>query len=364
MTTQRFAAIDVLRGLTLALMILVNTPGSWAHVYPPLLHAHWHGVTPTDFIFPFFLFIVGAAMFYSLKHARISDTIPWFKIIKRTALLFLIGVALNIYPFTSPAEDWRVMGVLQRIALCYFFAAILIIKLPTKALLFASAGLLIFYWSLLVFGSSEPYSLEHNLVRKIDLLVFGASHLYLGTGIAFDPEGLLATLSATVTVLSGYFSCLWLQNLNGHDKQIRALLLGAVALTIASLMWQLVHPINKSLWTGSFVLLTTAGAWCVLAVIIWAWEIKNWRMGLEAMRIFGTNPLFIYILSWLIAATLASVISLDVGGQQVSGYDAGFIYLNQWLNPNNASLAFALINVAVLYLIALFMYRKNIFIKL
>jgi predicted acyltransferase len=364
MTMQRFAAIDVLRGLTLALMILVNTPGSWSHVYAPLLHAHWNGATPTDFIFPFFLFIVGAAMFYSLKQARLSNTIPWFKIIKRTALLFLIGLVLNIYPFTSPAEDWRVMGVLQRIALCYFFAAILIIKIPTKTLIITSAGLLIFYWSLLVFGSAEPYSLENNVVRKIDLLLIGASHLYQGTGVAFDPEGLLGTLSATVTTLSGYLSCLWLQNINSHGKQIRALLFGAVALTIASMLWQLVHPINKSLWTGSYVLLTTAGAWCLLAVIIWAWEIKNWRMGLESMRIFGTNPLFIYILSWLIASTLASVIEFEWNGKTLSAYDAGFLWLNQFLSANNASLAFALINVAALYLIALFMYRKNIFIKL
>jgi predicted acyltransferase len=364
MATQRFAAIDVLRGLTLALMILVNTPGSWAHVYAPFLHAKWNGLTPTDFVFPFFLFIVGAAMFYSLKQARLTNTIPWLKIVKRTLLLFLIGVALNIYPFTTAVEHFRVMGVLQRIALCYFFGAILIIKLPDKYLLFSCVGLLLAYWLLLVVGSAEPYSLEHNIGRSLDIWVFGAAHLYQGTGIAFDPEGLLGTLPAIVTLLSGYLTCLWLQNLNGHGHQIRSLLMGALGLSIAAIVWQFVHPINKSLWTGSYVLITTAGAWCVLALIIWAWEIKNWRTGLEAMRIFGTNPLFIYILSWLIAATLARLIKLDMDGQQVSAYKAGFLWLSQFLSPNNASLAFALINVAVLYLIALFMYRKNIFIKL
>lgn len=364
MIQKRFAAIDVLRGLTLALMILVNTPGSWSHVYAPLLHAKWHGVTPTDFIFPFFLFIVGAAMFYSLHKARLSGIIPWAKVLKRTVLLFSIGVLLNIYPFISSPDDWRIMGVLQRIALCYFLGAILIIKLSGKQLLVASLGLLILYWLLMVVGSAQPYSLEHNVLRKVDLILLGSSHLYQGTGIAFDPEGLLGTMSATVTLISGYLTCLWLQNINGYPKQIRSMLCGAVGLVVMAIIWNSIHPINKSLWTGSYVFVTTAGAWLTLAGIIWAWEIRGWRWGLNALRIFGSNPLFIYILSWLIAATLAQIISVQFDGQKISAYQAGFLYLSQWMSDNNASLVFALLNVALLYSVALFMYRKNFFIKL
>ncbi|HEY7883988.1 MAG TPA: heparan-alpha-glucosaminide N-acetyltransferase domain-containing protein, partial [Cellvibrionaceae bacterium] len=203
MAKQRFLSLDVMRGLTLALMILVNTPGSWSYAYGPLLHADWHGATFTDFIFPFFLFIVGSAMFFSWqRQAELSFASRSLKILRRTALIFLIGLALNAYPFTGDLDSLRILGVLQRIALAYCAAAF-IIMLPGLYRGIIALVLLLGYWALLNI-SSDPYSLAGNVVRQFDLWVMGANHLWTGKGIAFDPEGILSTLPAIVNVLLGF----------------------------------------------------------------------------------------------------------------------------------------------------------------
>ncbi|MBC3765415.1 DUF1624 domain-containing protein [Neptunicella marina] len=364
MRKQRVAAIDVLRGLTIALMILVNTPGSWSYVYPPFLHADWSGATPTDMVFPFFLFIVGAAMFYSLSSARESGLIPWAKICKRAVLLFLIGLFLNILPFDTAPENVRILGVLQRIAICYFIGAILILTLNTRQLVIASVGILLGYWLVMTLGSDNPYALESNLVRQIDLAILGASHLWKGKGLAFDPEGLLSSLPATVTLLSGYLSTWWLAQTPEPMQQIKKLLTAAVPLIVLALIWHQWHPINKSLWTGSFVMLTAGVAMCVLAVIIWAWELMGVRRGLEFFRIYGSNPLVVYVCSGLIAITLGEVLTAEYQGKTTSMYHYCFQLLNQFMAPKNASLLFALIVVSVLYLLARFLDHKKWFVKL
>src|SRR6187402_3035065 len=173
MVKQRFLALDVMRGLTLALMILVNTPGSWSFVYAPLLHANWHGATPTDFVFPFFMFIVGSAMYFSVRGlSQLTFAAQTKKILRRVALLFLIGVLLAAYPFTDGLDKWRVMGVLQRIALAYGFAAFIILYFGFTGRVVISAILLVGYWALLNI-SADPYSLEHSVVRQFDLSVLG-----------------------------------------------------------------------------------------------------------------------------------------------------------------------------------------------
>ncbi|MDN4502555.1 heparan-alpha-glucosaminide N-acetyltransferase domain-containing protein [Alteromonadaceae bacterium BrNp21-10] len=360
---QRVAALDVLRGLTIALMILVNTPGSWSHVYAPFLHADWHGVTPTDFVFPFFVFIVGAAMAYSLRSVIANGERPIGKIIKRAGLMFLIGFILNIFPFTGDPENWRILGVLQRIALCYLIGSLLILYLKPKLLLITCAAILLGYWGLLGSWSSDPYSLTDNIVLPFDVAVLGASHLYQGKGLAFDPEGLISTLPAIVTLLSGYLTCVLLQGISQISQQIKTLLMGSLLMAIVGGLWHLLMPINKSLWTSSYVLICTAAAWAVLAFIIWAWELRQWRFGLESMRIYGSNPLVVYVGSWLLASTLYAI-SVDVDGKSISSYKAIFNALDSIFPSKLASLIFALMIVSIFYLLALVLYRKKLFVKL
>ncbi|WP_438862946.1 acyltransferase family protein [Neptunicella sp.] len=361
---QRVAAIDVLRGLTIALMILVNTPGSWGHVYWPFLHADWSGATPTDMVFPFFVFIVGAAMYYALASARTSGNIPWGKLVKRASLMFLIGFLLNIFPFNENAENWRILGVLQRIAVCYLFGAVLILLLSTRQLIGVCVAILLGYWLLLTIGSSQPYGLETNLVRQIDLAILGANHLWQGKGIAFDPEGLLSDLPAIVTLISGYLTCLWLAKTPAPVEQIKKLLAAGIPLILLALVWHHWHPINKSLWTGSFVFLTTGVAMSVLALIIWAWEVVGIRAGMEQFRIYGSNPLVGYVGSELFAICLATLVTVNYQGQAISGYQYGFEILNQWMPAKAASLLFACLVVSLFYIVALYLYKKKWFVKL
>ena len=212
--SERLVALDIFRGITIASMILVNTPGSWSHVYPPLLHASWHGFTPTDLVFPFFLFAVGAAMSFSLGKYKGDKSDVVKKILSRTALIFLIGLLLKMFPFYQfnkgsfiDFSTLRIMGVLQRIALAYGIAAFMCFFLSPKKLLGGAGILLVGYWGiLLIFGGNDPFSLEQNAALKFDLLVLGEQHLYGGFGIPFDPEGLLSTLPAVVSVIIGFMA--------------------------------------------------------------------------------------------------------------------------------------------------------------
>jgi predicted acyltransferase len=365
---QRQISLDIFRGLTLAAMLLVNNPGSWSHVYAPLLHASWHGFTPTDLIFPFFMFIVGAAMFYSMasfahKGFAHSRDIPWFKIAKRTALLFLIGFLLHIIPFNHSPDTWRIMGVLQRIALCYGLAAILICWLSVRQLWLLNVLILLSYWGLLNVVP-EPYALDSNLVRSVDLFLFGAGHLYQGFGVAFDPEGLLSCWPAVSTVLLGYLTSAKLNHLAKPQSQARSLFIwGLVALAVAWL-WHGYFPVNKPLWTSSYVVLTAGFAWLLLAGIIGLYEVVGLRRGFVWAQIYGSNPLFIYVLAALLSITLRSVAWVDSQGQSTNLQRFIYQNLQEILSDKNASLVFALLFVGVFYLLANWLYQRRIFIKL
>jgi predicted acyltransferase len=364
---QRQISLDIFRGITLAAMLLVNNPGSWSHVYAPLLHAKWNGLTPTDLIFPFFMFIVGAAMFHSMQRYMPKEgqagQIPWLKIAKRTVLMFVIGFSLNIFPFTEEPENWRVMGVLQRIALCYAIAAILICVLNKKQLIVASVLILVGYWLLLQLAE-QPYDLGTNLVRSIDLTLFGASHLYQGFGVAFDPEGLVSCLPGIVTVLVGYFTSAMLAGAPSNSEKIKNLFIWvAVALTI-SYVWQFWFPVNKSLWSSTYVLVTSACAWLSLIVIIYLHDVRHIRSGFQWAHLYGSNPLFIYVISSLFASTLPLISWENAQGETVNIHHFIFIYLTQFLSPLNASLVFALVFVFIFYLLSAWLFKRSIFIKI
>ena len=269
---RRLLALDAFRGATIAGMILVNMPGSWGHIYAPLRHAAWHGATPTDLIFPFFLFVVGTSMWFSFRKFdhRLSPPLAR-KIVRRVALIFLVGLFLSAYPFVGRdlPGDLRIMGVLQRIALAYGLAAFLVLLLSPRNVVAASAAILLGYWALLLaVGGAEPYALESNVVRRVDLAIFGEAHVWHGFGIPFDPEGLLSTLPAVVTVVMGYIAGRWITESPRREDAILRMLLTGTLLILAGVAWNPLFPINKPLWTGSYVLYTGGIAFVALAWFI------------------------------------------------------------------------------------------------
>lgn len=355
----RFAALDVMRGLTIALMIVVNTPGSWAHVYPPLLHAKWHGLTPTDLVFPFFLFIVGAA----LAFAHPTGSFPLRRVLERTLTLFLLGLLLNAFPFVR--QDWdfstlRIMGVLQRIALCYGGAAWLAFRLPHR-LSAVQAGLLGGYAALMWLAGGDAWSLQENLARKLDLLLLGESHLYQGLGLPFDPEGLLSTLPALSTTLFG-LQCA--QSLRAaQPNQTQALLLRQATLALAGLALAWLIPLNKALWTPSYVLLCAGLAGSLLLLLhhgmnFWprAWFWWPWQ-------IYGTNSIFVFVFSGLWVKVLIRC-SFTLENQPINGYN--YLYQTVFLplaTPLNASLLFALAHGFGWWLVLYELNRRNIHLR-
>ena len=310
--SQRFLSLDVFRGMTICFMIIVNTPGSGAEPFGPLQHAAWHGFTPTDLVFPSFLFAVGNAMSFSLdKYRQISNRSFLTKVFRRAALIFLIGYLMYWFPFFrldaaghitgAPIQDTRILGVLQRIALCYLFASLMIHYLSARQAVIASIILLIGYWALLlIFGNhAQPYSMLGNAALYFDKFLMGDRHLYHGEGIPFDPEGWLSTIPSIVNVFIGYMAGRFVQKKGKGYETISRLMLMGVLLIFLALWWNMIFPINKKLWTSSFVLLTTGIDLLLISALIYIVEIKtlnnaNWT---SFFVVLGKNPLFIYILS-------------------------------------------------------------------
>jgi predicted acyltransferase len=320
--SERFLSLDVFRGMTVCFMIIVNTPGTGATPFAPLEHAAWHGFTPTDLVFPSFLFAVGNAMSFSMdKYKQLGEATVLRKIFKRTLLIFLLGYLSYWFPFfrldaagdiiAAPIRDTRIMGVLQRIALCYGFAALLIHYLSTRWVIVASIFCLVGYWLLLlIFGdAAQPFSMLGNAGLYLDKFLLGNSHLYRGEGIPFDPEGLLSTIPSIVNVVIGYFAGKFIQRKGkGFETLARLMLVGSLFIFIA-IWWNMVFPINKKLWTSPFVLLTTGLDLMILSALIYAIEIKNWTRfnWTHFFVILGKNPLFIYLLSELLLIIIVMI---------------------------------------------------------
>lgn len=368
---KRLLSLDAFRGLTIAGMILVNTPGSWSYVYPPLLHAKWHGCTPTDLVFPFFLFIVGVSMSFSYgKFSYQWSTESALKLMKRTLLIFTIGLLLNAFPFYG--IDWshfRIMGVLQRISLAFGIGglAVLLTKGKNNYLFIIAGILLLFYWFMLwYFGGEKPFSLEGNMVKQVDALILGENHLYRGFGIAFDPEGLLSSMPAVVTVIIGFLIGKQLQGKNPIRKRISIMFFAGIALIALGLLWDLVFPMNKPLWTSSYVLFTAGLATQLLLLFYilidhYAW--KKWSM---FFVVFGVNPLFGFVLSVIWVKILIKILRFtDSSGIVSNGY--GWLY-NEIFVPvagnMNGSLLFAIWHIILFWAILYRLYKRKIFIKI
>ena len=369
---NRFLALDIFRGATIALMVIVNTPGTWSYVYGPLRHAEWHGCTLTDLVFPFFLFIICVAMRFSFDKYDICKYGPLFnKIIFRTMTIFVIGLLLNAFPFIRQNWDWssfRILGVLQRIALAYFFASFIVLRLDVKGLVKISFFLLVGYWLLLMsygfYSGQDPYSLKYNLILVIDSFLLGESHLYGGTGIQFDPEGLLSTIPSIVTILIGFLVGTMIKTTKNHQDNIQRMVVLGSLLIITGWLWSFGFPINKQLWTSSYVLYTAGIAIILLSGMIWFVDIKKIDWWTKPFVVLGSTAIFLYVLSSLWVKILLRI-SFELDGKIVSGYFYLYKTIFQPIAGNiNGSLFFAISHVLMFLLILTWMHRKKIFIRI
>ena len=367
--SNRLLALDVFRGMTIAFMILVNTPGSWSHVYAPLLHAKWDGATPTDLVFPFFLFIVGVSMFFSFsKFNQALDVQLTTKILKRVFLIFIIGLALNYFPFYNRTlENLRIMGVLQRIALAYGIGAFICITIPSKNLWRAGVLILVGYWLLLILlGGVEPFSLEGNFARIVDLKIFGEHHVYKGFGIPFDPEGLFSTIPASVTVIFGYLMGKLIQETADKSMLVKNLLLTGAITIFLGLFWNQYFPINKPIWSSSYVLYAGGIACMVIAILIEVIDIRGYKNWTQPFVVFGMNPLIIYVLSGVLVKVMINIVKWNSGADSTNLYSWLYHDVLATMLPNQlkfASFLFALLIVITCWLFGWVLYKKKIFIK-
>lgn len=443
--TQRFYSLDVFRGATVALMILVNNPGNWGHIYAPLEHAPWHGCTPTDLVFPFFLFAVGNALSFVMPRLEAAGT-PVFlkKVFTRTLLIFGIGLFLNWAPFIRWSNDvlvfrpWtdpvvpdhaptgvRILGVLPRIALSYCFAALIIYFFKIRGAFFASMLLLLGYWVLCMLANpADPFSLQGYFGIDVDKRILGEAHMYKGEGVSFDPEGITSTLTAIVQVIFGYFVGNYIQQKGKTYEMLTHLFVAGSLLVFAGFAWDMTFPINKKIWTSSFVLYTTGLAIYVLSILIFLIEFKKvheqkwlkpsavqslvalaagliiaWPVSAltqspyipvalsllvliaivlmlisnswsKFFDVFGKNPLFIFVLSGLMGRILGLFRWVDhIGDNGKKVYTSAFPWF--WENIckplsaelKNGSLLYALCMIAFYWSIVYWLDKKKIYIK-
>ncbi|MCA1992083.1 MAG: heparan-alpha-glucosaminide N-acetyltransferase domain-containing protein [Coleofasciculus sp. S288] len=377
---MRLTSLDVFRGIAITSMILVNNPGSWSYVYAPLLHAEWHGFTPTDWVFPSFLFIVGVAIAFSLPKYTKDDkptAQAYWRITRRSAILFALGLLLN---GSSIVLDWllngaslsdlaniRIMGVLQRIALTYLLAALAVLNFPRRFLWVLMAVILLGYWGAMSLVPVPGYGAGNltpggNLAAYCDRLILGTNHLYKQG--QFDPEGLFSTLPAVATVLAGYFTGDWLRHQPIKSRTSLGLALFGIGCLGLGWAWGLMFPINKQLWTSSYVIFSTGWDLLLLAVCYQLIEVRGIRKWGFPFQVMGLNAIFVFVASGFLIRIL-SRIHVGTGDNAPSVYT--WIYKNlfaPWAGVMNGSLIFALVNVLFWWVILYGMYRKHWFLKI
>ncbi|HEY0428363.1 MAG TPA: DUF5009 domain-containing protein [Pyrinomonadaceae bacterium] len=366
----RLLSLDVFRGITIAGMVLVNNPGTWGAIYSPLEHAEWHGVTPTDYIFPFFLFIVGVAIPLALGK-RVAEGITrdvYLKIFRRTAIIFLLGLFLAAFPLFDFA-NLRIPGVLQRIAVCYLAASLIFLHTNWKQQTIIGAALLFVYWYLM---SAVPVpgceittinDKACNLAAYIDRGVFGENHVWKEAKV-FDPEGILSTIPAIVTALSGVLTGTWLKTRKSDFEKVGGLFFFGSVLIALGWCWNFFFPFNKSLWTSSYVVYTSGLALCFLAFCYWLIDIKDYKKWSKPFVIFGVNALALFVFSGLLGRIMGVIKFAGAEGKPIS--------LQKWIfesvflpfaAPVNASLAYAVCYILFWLFLMWLLYRKRIFIK-
>ncbi|MEA5578586.1 acyltransferase family protein [Anabaena sp. UHCC 0451] len=377
--SQRLVSLDVFRGIAIAFMILVNNPGSWDYIYPPLKHAEWHGCTPTDLVFPFFLFIVGAAIPFSFAKYTPENRPTrqvYLRIIRRGLILFGLGLMLTLSTmfldllFKEIPLDFskmRIMGVLQRIGLAYVIAAFAVLKLSQRNLWIFSGILLIGYWLTMQLIPVPGYgagnlTAEGNLGAYIDSILLTKPHLYKGG--SFDPEGLFSTLPSVVTVFAGYFTGLWLQKQQIKTRTSINLVIVGLACLVIGILWGFVFPINKSLWTSSYVVYTAGWALLVLALCYELVEVRNLKKIGFPLEVMGLNAIFLFVGSGLFGRILMKT-TVGTGENALSTKNWIYKYwFSSWAGDMNGSLLFAIANIVLWWFILYVMYRRRWFLKI
>lgn len=388
---KRLLSLDVLRGITIAGMIMVNNPGTWGTMYAPLKHAQWDGLTPTDLVFPFFMFIMGVSTFLSLSKFNFQCSADFLKkLIKRSAIIFLIGMAIGWFSivcystfdigdtsqtmwqrFVSnvfPYERIRILGVMQRLSLSYFFASLIIVTVPMRHIVKVIAGILISYFLILFFGNGFVLS-EDNIIAVVDRAVLGVNHMYKetlpdGARIPFDPEGLLSTIPCVAHVLIGFMCGKLMKDNPDINAKVEKLLLWGTIMAFGGMLLSYGCPVNKKIWSPTYVLVTCGFTSQLLGILIWIIDIKGKNKWSVFFETFGVNPLFMYVMGGFLAILFGSI-RFWSGDEIVS--IKGFIFnAFQSFSPDVyfASFLYSVFFVAINWLIGSYLYRHKIYIKI
>jgi len=391
---ERLISLDVFRGITIAGMLLVNDPGTWSAIFPPLEHAAWDGWTPTDLIFPFFLFIVGITTYLSMSARRArgdNDAALVKQILRRGIIIYLLGFAMAMFPFYQwgtidslpNATAWdriifriehvRILGVLPRIAIVYICAGLLTLRTTLKQQVIIIGTLLLGYWFAMTLipvpgenaiGAVLLHTKDRNLAAYLDRLILGTNHTWVGS-VTFDPEGPMSTIPAIATAMLGVIAGRWLAlKEKPLLERISGLFAAGSIAMVLGLMWNWSFPINKSLWTSSYVLFTAGMACVALATIMWIVDYVNVKWWTKPFVVFGVNPIVAFVGSGVMARLIYTLWHVNYQGKSIALQDAIYqIVFLPWLPPRVASLAFAISFVLLWYGILLVLYKRNIILK-
>jgi predicted acyltransferase len=370
-SANRLVSLDVFRGITIAGMTLVNNPGTWSAIYSPLKHAEWHGWTPTDLVFPFFLFIVGVAVPLAFARRVEEGGIGrdlYLKIVRRSVIIFALGLFLAAFPHFDLA-NLRIPGVLQRIAVCYLITAFIFLKTNWRTQLGIGIGLLLIYWALMKlvpvpgFGPGDINGKEWNLAAYIDRAVFGFSHIWKQAKV-YDPEGLLSTIPAITTTIAGVLTGTWIRSNRSQLEKVGGIFFAGAVCVAIGWSWNFFFPINKALWTSSYVMFTAGMALMFLGFCYWLIDIKGYKRWTWPFVVFGVNALALYVLSGLLADIFGLIKTTRMNGSpgNLQTWIFEHLFLS-WASPINASLAYGISYILLWLFLMWLLYRKRIFIK-
>ena len=381
---KRLLSLDILRGITIAGMLLVNNPGTWSYIYRPLEHAEWIGLTPTDLVFPFFVFCMGVSMAFSLKKFNYKMSGPLLgKIVRRTVILFLIGWAVQWFghlvrglckgdPFVEAVNNLdtlRYLGVFQRLALVYFFGSVCAVLFKRKFIPWLVGIILVAYALILGLGNGYEFSLD-NIIAQIDNSVLGTNHMYhesaYGEQISFDPEGILSTLPCIAHVLIGYLVGRMILSVHNNPERVTTMLLWGTMLLLAGWLLQYGIPCGKKMWSSTFVMITCGMAMCIQAMLIHFVDIKGNKGGwARFFESFGVNPLALYLLGTILAILFGAIpIGHDAEGGNITIHSAVYNGLKWFCNEYMASALYAIAFVLLNWIIGHILYKKKIYIKI
>jgi len=369
MSPKRLVSLDVFRGITIAGMVLVNNPGTWSSIYWPLEHAEWNGWTPTDLVFPFFLFIVGVSITLAFARRVEEGSVKrdlYLKVIKRTAIIFGLGLFLNGFPY-FPLSTIRIAGVLQRIAICYLIASLIFLTTKVRTQLLIALALLVVYCLVMTKLAAPGYApgdltKEGSIASFVDRVILGP-HIWK-QGRVYDPEGLLSTIPAVATTLFGILTGHWLRSERTQIEKVVGMFVAGAVCVVLGWSWNPFFPINKSLWTSSYVLFTAGLALQLLALCYWVIDIKGYRRWAWPFEVFGVNALALFVGTGLMVKLMGLIKIPRDDGTQISSQ--GWIFRKfflSWATPVNASLFYAITFILLWLFLMWLLYRKRIFIK-